>query len=103
MIAKQPLGKHKLRVEAQGYAPFEDEVDVHFQKVSQVVVRLLPASEVIGTGKVIQQSSASRSTRRPGSSARVGVAAVALGARDRLQRRQGRLLRQRRSREQRQC
>ena len=34
VIAKQPLGKHKLRVQAPGYDPFEDEVDVHFQKVS---------------------------------------------------------------------
>jgi hypothetical protein len=51
VISKQPLGKHKLRVVAAGYAPFEDEVEVRFQKVSQVVVRLLPSTEVIGTGK----------------------------------------------------
>jgi hypothetical protein len=51
VISKQPLGKHKLRVEASGYSPFEDDVEVRFQKVSQVVVRLLPSTEVIGTGK----------------------------------------------------
>ncbi len=51
VISKQPLGKHKLKVSAKGYAPFEDEVDVRFQKVSQVVVRLLPSTVVIGSGK----------------------------------------------------
>jgi hypothetical protein len=51
VISKLPLGKHKLRVEASGYSPFEDDVEVRFQKVSQVVVRLLPSTEVIGTGK----------------------------------------------------
>jgi PEGA domain len=50
VIGKQALGKHDLRVQAKGYAPFSDEVDVHFQKVSQVVVRLLPSNVVIGTG-----------------------------------------------------
>jgi hypothetical protein len=52
VVGKQPLGKHTLRVEAPGYAPFEEEVDVHFQKVSQVVVRLLPSTRVIGTGRI---------------------------------------------------
>lgn len=52
VIGKLGLGKHHLRVDAQGYSPFEDDVDVHFQKVSQVVVRLLPSTEIIGTGKI---------------------------------------------------
>lgn len=52
VIAKLPLGKHKLRVQAPGYDPFDDEVDVHFQKVSQVGVRLLVSKDVTGTGKV---------------------------------------------------
>jgi hypothetical protein len=49
MVSKQKLGPHKLRVSAAGYAPFEDTVDVRFQKISQVVVRLLP-SQVVNTG-----------------------------------------------------
>jgi hypothetical protein len=52
VIARQPLGKHRLRVQAAGYAPFDEDVEVRFQKVSQVVVRLLPADGAIGTGKI---------------------------------------------------
>jgi hypothetical protein len=79
LISKQPLGKHKLRVQAAGYAPFEEDVDVHFQKVSQVVVRLLPSTVVLGTGKV------DRVERKPFYTrtwfiAVVGVAAIAVGA-----------------------
>jgi hypothetical protein len=59
VIARQPLGKHRLRVQAAGYAPFEEDVEVRFQKVSQVVVRLLPETGAIGTGKV------ERALRRP--------------------------------------
>jgi hypothetical protein len=51
VIAKLALGKHKLRVEAKGYDPFDKDVEVRFQKVSPVLVRLLPSNEVIGTGK----------------------------------------------------
>jgi PEGA domain-containing protein len=53
VIAKLSLGKHKLHVEARDYAPFDDEVDVHFQKVSPVVVRLVGTGETIGTGKTV--------------------------------------------------
>jgi hypothetical protein len=79
VIPKQPLGKHKLRVQAAGYSPFDDEVDVHFQKVSQVVVRLLPSNEVIGTGKI------SRVEKKPFYTRTwfivgVGIAAIAIGA-----------------------
>jgi PEGA domain-containing protein len=79
VVGKQPLGKHRLRVEARGYAPFEEDVDVHFQKVSQVVVRLLPSTEVVGSGKV------SRVKREPFYTKTwfivgVGVAAIAVGA-----------------------
>ena len=53
VIGKLGLGKHKLHVEAKDYAPFDDDVEVHFQKVSPVVVRLVGSSEVTGTGKTV--------------------------------------------------
>jgi hypothetical protein len=55
VIARLALGKHKLHVEAKDYAPFDDDVDVHFQKVSPVVVRLVGAGATIGTGRTITQ------------------------------------------------
>ena len=51
VISKLPLGKHTLRVQAPGYDPFDDQVTVHFQKISQVEVRMLASKEVLGTGK----------------------------------------------------
>jgi hypothetical protein len=55
VITKLPLGKHRLRVEAKTYDPFDSDVEVHFQKVSPVVVRLLQATTTVATGKVVQQ------------------------------------------------
>jgi hypothetical protein len=53
VIGKLALGKHHLRVAAASYEhPYDDEIDVHFQKVSPVVVRLVPSTQVIGTGKI---------------------------------------------------
>jgi hypothetical protein len=54
ILAKLPLGKHQLRVQAKGYDLFESDVDVNFQKVSPVVVRLLQSTETTGTGRVVQ-------------------------------------------------
>ncbi|MEO8700350.1 MAG: PEGA domain-containing protein [Kofleriaceae bacterium] len=79
VIARQPLGKHRLQVDAKGYAPFEDDVDVHFQKVSQVVVRLLPSNIVLGTGKTSEVERKPFYTRT-WFIVGVGVAAVVLGA-----------------------
>ena len=45
VVSKLPLGKHQLHVEATDYAPFDDAVEVHFQKVSPVVVRLVGTSD----------------------------------------------------------
>ena len=39
-IGKLALGKHRLRVAAPGYVPFEEELEVRFQKSTRVVVRL---------------------------------------------------------------
>ncbi|HEY5949169.1 MAG TPA: PEGA domain-containing protein [Kofleriaceae bacterium] len=55
VISKLSIGKHHLRVEAKTYDPFDSDVDVHFQKVSPVVVRLLQATGPVGTGKTIHQ------------------------------------------------
>jgi hypothetical protein len=79
VIAKAPLGKHRLHVEAAGYAPFDEDVDVRFQKVSPVIVRLLPSTVILGTGKTIREE------RRPIYTrtwfvVTAGVVAVALGA-----------------------
>ncbi|MGN6104160.1 MAG: PEGA domain-containing protein [Kofleriaceae bacterium] len=79
VIGKQPLGKHQLRVEAHGYAPFEEEVDVHFQKVSQVVVRLLPSDRPLDLGK-IERVERSPFYTKTWFIVGVGVAAIALGA-----------------------
>lgn len=79
LLPRQGLGKHKLRVEARGYSPFDEEVEVRFQKVSQVVVRLVQSDRVIGTGKI------ERVERRPLYTRTwflvgVGAAAIAIGA-----------------------
>jgi hypothetical protein len=50
LVGKQPLGIRALRVEARGYAPFVESVEVRFQKVSQVVVRLVRPPPERATG-----------------------------------------------------
>jgi hypothetical protein len=80
VIGKLALGKHRLRVAAPGYEqPYDDAVEVHFQKISPVVVRLVPSTQVVGTGKI------ERVERRPFYTrtwflVAAGVAAVGLGA-----------------------
>ena len=80
VIGKLALGKHRLRVAAPGYEhPYDDEVEVHFQKVSPVVVRLVPSTQVVGTGKterVVEQPFYTRTWFIVAA----GVAAVGLGA-----------------------
>ena len=55
VIPKLALGKHTLKVAAKGYDPFNSDVEVHFQKVSPVVVRLLQSGEAPGTGRTIHR------------------------------------------------
>jgi hypothetical protein len=80
VIGKLALGKHRLKVAAPDYEqPYEDDVDVRFQKVSPVVVRLVPSTQVVGTGKV------QRIERRPFYTrtwfiVAAGAAAIGLGA-----------------------
>ena len=79
VIGKLALGKHRLVVAAQGYEhPFDDEVEVHFQKVSPVLVHLIPSTVVIGTGKVERITHAPFYTRTWFIVA-AGVAVIALG------------------------
>lgn len=54
IVAKLALGKHQLHVEAKDYAPFDNVVDVHFQKLAPIIVRLLPSNETVGTGRTIR-------------------------------------------------
>jgi hypothetical protein len=77
VVGKLPLGKHKLVVSAKGYAPFEEDVEVRFQKVTQVVVRLLP-SAVVGTG-VVQTVERKPFYTRTWFIVGAGVTAVVLG------------------------
>ena len=80
LIARLALGKHRLRVAAAGYDhPYDDVVEVHFQKVSPVVVRLVPSTQVIGTGKIERIEQRPFYTRTWFIVA-AGVAAVGLGA-----------------------
>jgi hypothetical protein len=79
VIGKLAIGVHRLRVAATGEPPYEDDVEVRFQKVSPVVVRLIPSAHVIGTGAI------ERVERRPFYSrtwflVTAGVVAVGLGA-----------------------
>ena len=43
-LTRQALGRHTLRVQADGYMPFDDNVDVHFQKTTRVVVHLISSA-----------------------------------------------------------
>lgn len=52
LVTKLALGKHSLRVQAPGYDPFDEQIMVNFQKVTQVNVRLIASKETIGTGKL---------------------------------------------------
>lgn len=79
VVGKLALGQHALRVQALGYSPFDERVDVHFQKTSQVVVRLLPSTQITGIGKL------DRVARHPFYTrgwfiVGVGVAAIVVGA-----------------------
>lgn len=77
VISRLPLGKHRLRVEAPGYDPFDSDVEVHFQKVSPVIVRLLQANTTVATGRVVRKQREPIYTK-PWFIGAVGVGAVAL-------------------------
>ena len=78
VLGRLALGKHHLRVESKGYDVFEQDLEVHFQKVSPVLVKLLPSDVVIGTGKNVTVERNPIYTR-PWFIVAVGVGAIALG------------------------
>jgi hypothetical protein len=80
VIGKLALGKHRLRVAAASYEhPYDDDIEVRFQKISPVVVRLVPSTQVIGTGKIERIERTPFYTRTWFIIA-AGVTAVGLGA-----------------------
>jgi len=79
VVGKLALGTHKLRVEASGYDVFDKDVEIHFQKVSPVVVRLLASGQVTGTGRTIVVERNPIYTR-PWFIAVVGVSAITIAA-----------------------
>jgi hypothetical protein len=76
-----PLGKHALKVEAPGYVPFEETVDVRFQKSTRVVVRLVTreaAGLPDGPVRTVQKDRPWYS--KPWAYAAIGGAAILVGA-----------------------
>lgn len=79
-IHKLALGPHTVRVSARGYAPFEEKVEVRFQKSARVEVRLV---EDPSSGVVIGAATRPAERRwftRPWALAAIGVGAVVVGA-----------------------
>jgi hypothetical protein len=62
-IDSVPLGKHALKVTAPNYSPFEEQVEVRFQKTSRVVVRLALAAQA-GSGAAVSQLGAEAPAQR---------------------------------------
>ncbi len=83
-MSKLPLGTHVLRVEAAGYVPFEDKVEVRFQKSTRVVVRLVTRdAPLTGTGpvptRVVRTGGAHRWYTSPWMYVAVGAGAIIVG------------------------
>jgi hypothetical protein len=83
-VAKLALGRHALHVEADGYLPFDDTLDVRFQKSTRVVVRLAARG---GDGQPVSALPQPRDRRADGpwytspwGYVAVGAAAVLVGA-----------------------
>lgn len=76
-IAGLAVGKHQLRLEADGFSIAASEVDVHFQKTSEVVVKMIAATPLPGH---TPSKEAPRSWyNSPWTWVAVGVVAVAAG------------------------
>lgn len=78
-ISKLPLGPHVVRVSAKGYTPFEQTIEVRFQKSARVEVRLvvdLSAGPVV----TVARPAPRRWYHRTWVLAAIGVGAVITGA-----------------------
>lgn len=63
-LYKLPLGEHRIDVEAEGYVPYREKVEVRFQKFTRVVVRLAiedsPQGANLGGPEVVRKRPAAR-------------------------------------------
>jgi hypothetical protein len=82
-MPRLPLGRHELHVEADGYLPFDETLDVRFQKSTRVVVRLA-AREAGGGASPLPRPDSRRADgpwyTSPWAYVAVGAAAVLVGA-----------------------
>jgi hypothetical protein len=76
-IANLPIGPHKLRITAPGYTDFLSDVEVRFQKSTQVVVRMVAARD---PGSAIVRTGTPRPAPVPWYSTGWAYAGVAVGA-----------------------
>jgi hypothetical protein len=82
-LAKLALGSHALRVDAPGYVPFDDKVEVRFQKSTRVVVRLMTVDQPLGGGptrsRTVQVGDRGHWYTSPWMYVAVGVGAIVVG------------------------
>jgi len=83
-LVKLPIGPHKLQVRAEGYVPFDDQVEVRFQKSTRVVVRMVTRDAPTGTtgpigSRVVQTGGARHWYTSPWMYVAVGAAAIVVG------------------------
>jgi hypothetical protein len=78
-ISKLPLGPHVVRVSAKGYTPFEQTIEVRFQKSARVEV-LLVADLTAGPVVTVAPPPPPRWYQRTWVLAAIGVGAVVTGA-----------------------
>lgn len=77
-LAELPVGPHVVRVAAAGFAPFEETVEVRFQKTARVEVRLVAVAG--GAPRPPPPPPARPWYTRPWALAAIGVGALAAGA-----------------------
>jgi len=77
-IAGVAVGTHELRLEADGFTTSVASVDVHFQKTSEVVVRMIAATPL--PGHPTKTEAPSRWYNSPWTWVAVGAGAIVVGA-----------------------